>query len=464
MRIKVKKLLILTISLIMVIGIFPATYASAATLYWPVPGHTNLSQGYHNGNAIDISDGSIGGATVIAAMGGTVTHIFKCGTKHYGNSSADCCYGFGTGLVIKGDDGRIYQYAHMQANSIPSNVYRTAYVKAGQTIGRVGTTGNSTGNHLHFGISYGNYWNASGINPQNESYNFSTPSQSLFTSVWVENITETNATLYATIPLNYVQNVGCYIGTSQSNMDIRLMDDTYSNVLNIWFNMNEYKVTLKPGTVYYYRLFVIKDGVEYKSEIKNFTTAGTAHQHYYNQNTVTPPTSTEQGYTTHKCSCGHSYIDTYTNPLGILVSSNSKQNVKMSQDKSYLYTVNKLSASNLVTATGGKTQITYSGGKAVSNNTTIQSGMIITLKNSSGKLIDTKTIVVLGDVDGDGNISAADARMALRASVSLEKLNNWATIAADFNGDKTIVASDARLILRTSVGLENTSQWIATLK
>lgn len=464
MKSKVKRLLIFAMALIMVIGVFPATYASAATLYWPVPGHTRLSQGFHNGNAIDISDGSISGATVVAAMGGTVTHIFLCGTQHYGNSSANCCYGFGTGLVIKGDDGRIYQYAHMQANSIPSNVYRTAYVKAGQTIGRVGTTGNSTGYHLHFGISYGNYWNASGINPQNESYIYSTPSQSLFTSVWVENVTETNATVYATMPLTYVQNAGCYIGTSQSNMDIRLMDNTYSNVSKMWFNMNEYKVTLKPGTVYYYRLFVIINGVEYKSEIKQFTTAGTAHQHYYNQNIVTPPASTEKGYTTHKCSCGHSYVDTYTNPLGIVVSNSSKQNFKVSQNKSNLYTVNNLSVSNVITATGGKTQVTYSDGKTVSGNTKLQNGMIITLKNSGGSVIDKKTIIVLGDVNGDSEITASDARMALRVSVSLEKINNWAMLAADFNGDTAIAASDARLILRTSVGLENTSQWIATLK
>lgn len=142
--------------------------SEAATLYWPVPGHTSLSQGYHNGNAIDISDGSIAGANVVAAMGGKVTHIYLCGTQHLGQTSD--CNGFGTGLVIAGDDGRIYQYAHMQANSIPGSVYYGAYVNAGQQIGKVGTTGNSSGNHLHFGISLGNYWNASGINPQNETY------------------------------------------------------------------------------------------------------------------------------------------------------------------------------------------------------------------------------------------------------------------------------------------------------
>ena len=37
-----------------------------------------------------------------------------------------------------------------------------------------------------------------------------------------------------------------------------------------------------------------------------------AHTHSY-LDTVTAPTCTEQGYTTHSCTCGHSYIDTYTN-------------------------------------------------------------------------------------------------------------------------------------------------------
>ena len=41
----------------------------------------------------------------------------------------------------------------------------------------------------------------------------------------------------------------------------------------------------------------------------------TAHEHSYTA-VVTPPTCTERGYTTHTCSCGHSYVDTYTDALG----------------------------------------------------------------------------------------------------------------------------------------------------
>lgn len=140
---------------------------AAVTLRWPVPGHTGLSRGLHDKNAIDISDGGIGGAQVVAALGGTVIKKTTCSKKHYG--SYGDCNGFGTGLVIKGDDGRTYQYAHMQAGSIPGGINVGSRVSIGQVIGKVGTTGNSSGNHLHFGICYGNYWEGSG-NPSNEKY------------------------------------------------------------------------------------------------------------------------------------------------------------------------------------------------------------------------------------------------------------------------------------------------------
>ena len=61
-----------------------------------------------------------------------------------------------------------------------------------------------------------------------------------------------------------------------------------------------------------------------------------------------------------------------------------------------------------------------------------------------------------GDVDGDGELSAADARLALRASVRLESYEPGtpAFAAADVNHDNTIGSDDARSILRASVKLE----------
>ena len=39
------------------------------------------------------------------------------------------------------------------------------------------------------------------------------------------------------------------------------------------------------------------------------------HEHDYSSQVV-DPTCTEQGYTTHTCACGDSYVDTYVNALG----------------------------------------------------------------------------------------------------------------------------------------------------
>ncbi|MBQ6065314.1 MAG: hypothetical protein IJK89_00700 [Clostridia bacterium] len=64
----------------------------------------------------------------------------------------------------------------------------------------------------------------------------------------------------------------------------------------------------------------------------------------------------------------------------------------------------------------------------------------------------------LCDVDGNGKIESADARLALRASVKLEKdivEGSEKYLRADVNGDKKVGSDDARTILRLSVKLEN---------
>ena len=64
-------------------------------------------------------------------------------------------------------------------------------------------------------------------------------------------------------------------------------------------------------------------------------------------------------------------------------------------------------------------------------------------------------VMNIGDLDGNGTITAADARIALRASVGLENLSNEKIACADVDKNGKITAADARMILRASVGLEN---------
>ncbi len=62
----------------------------------------------------------------------------------------------------------------------------------------------------------------------------------------------------------------------------------------------------------------------------------------------------------------------------------------------------------------------------------------------------------MGDVDNNKKVTAADARIILRVSVSLEEYHPDRLAYADIDFDGKISAADARLALRISVGLEKT--------
>lgn len=108
----------------------------------PVPGSVQ-TQGKHGYNSVDF--GAPKGTPIVAAADGVVI-VEKGAGKWYG--------GYGNHIVIEHDNGTQTLYAHNSKNLV--NVGDT--VKQGQTIGLVGSTGRSTGSHLHFEVR-------GGINP-----------------------------------------------------------------------------------------------------------------------------------------------------------------------------------------------------------------------------------------------------------------------------------------------------------
>lgn len=83
-----------------------------------------------------------------------------------------------------------------------------------------------------------------------------------------------------------------------------------------------------------------------------------------------------------------------------------------------------------------------------------------TVKSSKGLVfaeIPKESAVIPGDIDGDGEVTAADARVALRAATGLEELTAEQKAAADYNGDGEITPADARDIIRNAVGLDENS-------
>ncbi len=111
---------------------------------WPCPSSKNITSPYgyrihpifgykkmHTG--IDI--GAKKGTDIVAAASGTVIMA-----KYYG--------GYGNCIIVDHGGGMSTLYAHMSAYVAKNG----DYVQAGQTIGKVGSTGNSTGPHLHFEV------------------------------------------------------------------------------------------------------------------------------------------------------------------------------------------------------------------------------------------------------------------------------------------------------------------------
>ncbi|MBR3868851.1 MAG: hypothetical protein IKM66_06000 [Clostridia bacterium] len=59
-----------------------------------------------------------------------------------------------------------------------------------------------------------------------------------------------------------------------------------------------------------------------------------------------------------------------------------------------------------------------------------------------------------GDLDGNSEVNAADARKCLRTAAKLDSLEGSIFNAADINGDGEVTSADARAILRASAKIE----------
>ena len=112
----------------------PCSYVKVTSPYGFREQPTAGASRFHQG--IDL--GAPAGTTIVATRAGTVT------SAGYSNS-------LGWYVTINHGDGFSSMYGHMQG---PAYVSSGSSVSQGQSIGGVGTTGISTGNHLHFSILY----------------------------------------------------------------------------------------------------------------------------------------------------------------------------------------------------------------------------------------------------------------------------------------------------------------------
>ena len=92
---------------------------------------------YTNGNANGMDIAMAYGTKIFAPYSGVVQNVKRLKT------------GFGNSIEIKHDDGVISLYGHLSKIHVSNG----QHVNKGDLIGEVGSTGNSTGNHLHFEFS-----------------------------------------------------------------------------------------------------------------------------------------------------------------------------------------------------------------------------------------------------------------------------------------------------------------------
>ena len=113
--------------------------------------------GWRGGNhyGIDVGNAGIGGNNIYAAQSGTVITAFNDGGYHGG---------FGNYVVIDHGNGVSTLYAHCRSTVVVEG----QKINKGDVIGYVGTTGWSTGNHLHFEVRI----NGVSTNPFNYGYEY----------------------------------------------------------------------------------------------------------------------------------------------------------------------------------------------------------------------------------------------------------------------------------------------------
>ncbi len=96
--------------------------------------------------------------------------------------------------------------------------------------------------------------------------------------------------------------------------------------------------------------------------------------------------------------------------------------------------------------------VTGAGQGTLGDNAALKTGDTLRYVSQTGGY-ENVDVAALGDVNGDGEVTASDARLALRAAVKLENPTGCFRRAADMDGDGAVTAYDARSALRTALRL-----------
>lgn len=181
---------------------------------------------FHNG--IDLAASGINRTNVYSVLEGTV--------RHSGNTNN----GYGNYVVID-HDGFSTLYAHMDR----TYVNKGQKVSAGSRIGLVGTTGQSTGPHLHFEINI----NGSRVDPKPYLDAIGNSVSTSSSSSQANNQNQTNTKSHRVVSGDTVGKIARKYNTTRQNI-VRLNNLKNPNLIIVGQNLivSEEKVTVKPNT------------------------------------------------------------------------------------------------------------------------------------------------------------------------------------------------------------------------
>ena len=75
------------------------------------------------------------------------------------------------------------------------------------------------------------------------------------------------------------------------------------------------------------------------------------------------------------------------------------------------------------------------------------------IDDETDEVVNEVTVIITGDIDGDGIIKSVDALMALKQSVGVIVGTKEALLAGDLDGNGKISSTEALRILKYSVGV-----------
>lgn len=213
------------------------------------------------------------------AKGCTQSMVYMNGSGY--NAGYYCNNGFGNGVVVKNDDGKYCYYAHMNTVSVKKGDKVTSSTK----LGEVGSSGCSTGAHLHFAINS----KATGGTSYNP-FNYIFPGFKIVLTNNGSSSVNPKFTVY--FPWEDFTITKCQISFGASSTSLtKTSSDSNVTTNCCFYDLGKKFGNLTKGQTYYIKVAVTKDGTTHTSSTYSFV-AGAGDKTFLNYSSIASSTIT----------------------------------------------------------------------------------------------------------------------------------------------------------------------------